>query len=715
MSDTLPYSGVINTDRNSHGNNTKNENNMSSLELMEKCNPELLTKANEYPTSYNALKEALQIDNLGIDQNDTRGNHNTEYADNSNENESFNGNNTMASINTTNIIDHYYEPSAIDIEDSIIYDAHLNRNDDVLMKREDYFLQLKLCTEYAIYKAKKSTMDLSSSFSSMSSPSSQSAGDAGAGLSFGMTAHNNDIPLSKNNASVSNRSSGMLLGKFDYEDDEHFIRNWRYLMKELKNAELLQKELLKNGLKTFEGSQEHAIISNMEKILVLNDRLNNGLLRQLSKISFPDLNVDVQDYLNYSKNKKSKTRSHHDRNSKYRHRNKSNDNFRLLSGSDMRSGLFMPQHQNGLSTRTPSFAGMLDHPIKYPTDGSANTSFPETDTLSISSETEKYQEYQEYQELDGVNNSNMEATSGDDSDTMEKAAVDGVTSYLISEMIKNNLELPISDSSDTYNNREFLKSCIDALIHKCAAVTESSETLNQNNLGPKDNVKTFIGNTLTGQNPVSSTLSRPVEGENGVAATKNSLLNSKDHLVEPSSSREVLKQNNNEVNDLKTALKDLQLAHNFLTDKFAKDRFDSTEKIDKLTKKSTKLSNELTEFQTNLQYEQDKYLKIVHQLNEKENTIDMLQSKIDQLEQQALAETALPSPGLPHLFASSDTDSIHSTTSNGSPASTGNSSSYSISLMRQEFKKIVQQMNTKHEIELQREVDKRLKLEKQLK
>ena len=108
-------------------------------------------------------------------------------------------------------------------------------------------------------------------------------------------------------------------------------------------------------------------------------------------------------------------------------------------------------------------------------------------------------------------------------------------------------------------------------------------------------------------------------------------------------------------------------------------------------------------------------MKIVHQLNEKENTIDMLQSKIDQLEQQALAETALPSPGLPHLFASSDTDSIHSTTSNGSPASTGNSSSYSISLMRQEFKKIVQQMNTKHEIELQREVDKRLKLEKQLK
>ncbi|KAL6945396.1 hypothetical protein ACO0QE_002848 [Hanseniaspora vineae] len=709
MADILQYQkhprGVA-TDQNSHDSAIKNENNMTSLELMEKCNPELLTKANEYPTSYNALKEALQIENSGI-HNESRGNYSTEFADNSNGHESFNGNNTMASINTTNIIDHYYEPSAIDIEDSIIYDAHLNGNDDILLKREDYFLQLKLCTEYAIYKAKQPTLSLPGSLSSIPSPSQSVIG-----LSFGMTDHNNDdgTPVPKTNASVSNRSSGMLLGKFDYEDDEHFIRNWRYLMKELKNAELLQKELLKNGLKTLEGSQEHAIISNMEKILVLKDRLNNGLLRQLSKISFPDLNVDVQDYLNYSKIKKNKARSHYERSSKYKHRNKSNDNFRLLSGSDVKNGLFTPHSHSALSARNTSFGAVLDQPLKYPVDGGANTSFPETDTLSTSSTTEKYQHYQD---LDGVINSDMENTSAEDSDGLEKAAVDGVTSYLISEMIKHNLELPISDSSDTYNNQEFLKSCIDSLIHKCALGAESSETLSKNLLGFE---KKSGEHSVTGQNNIngSSTIPRSVAPENRDITTKTSLPISKDHLTESSASRELLQQNENEINDLKTALKDLQLAHNFLTDKFAKDRFESTEKIDKLTKKSAKLTNELTEFQTNLQYEQDKYLKIVHQMNEKDNTIESLQSKVAQLEQQAVTQTALPSPGLPHGLASSDTDSIHSTTPNGSPASTGNSSSYSISLMRQEFKKIVQQMNTKHEIELQREIEKRLKLEKRL-
>ncbi|SCU99779.1 LANO_0F03598g1_1 [Lachancea nothofagi CBS 11611] len=167
------------------------------------------------------------------------------------------------------------------------------------------------------------------------------------------------------------------------------------------------------------------------------------------------------------------------------------------------------------------------------------------------------------------------------------------------------------------------------------------------------------------------------------------------HQIGPSSTTRELQQEDSEVNDMATAFKDLQLAHSFLTKKFEEDRNEYLHSIDKLAKTNKELSHELLTYHSKLAGLKEKCDTLIQQR----------EVLMDQIE--ALPISTPSSAGTsPNTIGISSVSSPSSTTSNGK--------SYSIGVMRTEFKKVLTETQTKYEKELQEERIRRKRLEHEL-
>ncbi|EDO16774.1 hypothetical protein Kpol_526p27 [Vanderwaltozyma polyspora DSM 70294] len=132
--------------------------------------------------------------------------------------------------------------------------------------------------------------------------------------------------------------------------------------------------------------------------------------------------------------------------------------------------------------------------------------------------------------------------------------------------------------------------------------------------------------------------------------------------------------------ELEIAFKDLQLAHNFLTKQFENDREEYSRDIEKLTSNNNEL--------------QQKVLNYHSSLLTAENTMDELEKK---LKEEKLKNT--------------HTEQIFSPVT---PMSASSNNSQSITIMRNEFKKMLSDTQKRYEQELEEERQARFRLEKEL-
>ncbi|SMN21691.1 similar to Saccharomyces cerevisiae YER149C PEA2 Coiled-coil polarisome protein required for polarized morphogenesis, cell fusion, and low affinity Ca2+ influx [Maudiozyma saulgeensis] len=166
---------------------------------------------------------------------------------------------------------------------------------------------------------------------------------------------------------------------------------------------------------------------------------------------------------------------------------------------------------------------------------------------------------------------------------------------------------------------------------------------------------------------------------------------------------------NVKMKEMNTALNDLQLAHNFLTRQFESDRIEYSKDIEKLTKTNRELQEKLLNYHSNL--------------TKTENELHETQEKLQMKELNPVIEgnntPLLKGLGDDLGFLSPitvDPDNIRSSQSSfdskGEPKSDGKGSSYSLTLMRNEFKKLLTETQRKYETELAKERELRQELEK---
>lgn len=215
---------------------------------------------------------------------------------------------------------------------------------------------------------------------------------------------------------------------------------------------------------------------------------------------------------------------------------------------------------------------------------------------------------------------------------LQQSQMEELTSYLISSSLQKGIDLkPIEKQQPLPDDMNFLKQCIDDLISKCEA---------------KEQV-------VRVQSPVKSS------------------------------------------SELELALKDLQLAHSFLTKKFEGDRNEYIHNIERLSKTNKELSNELQSFQSQ-----------ISDLKENCKNLEDQRKKLkDELSQSSFVT--------PRAQSSADVSFPMSPTSDMSSPS-GSGRPYSLAIMRAEFKKILSETQKKYERELQEERQTRKQLEKEL-
>lgn len=252
------------------------------------------------------------------------------------------------------------------------------------------------------------------------------------------------------------------------------------------------------------------------------------------------------------------------------------------------------------------------------------------------------------------NGSHSEVFSGhtlnESDDTMEEES-QGIIQDLISYLISNSIKRGINVKPTNLNNPvEFLKGAIDEILD---AKTDSLDNKPQDRSSNIDTLETSV---------------TPVNFHEA------------------------------DTNELKTALNDLQLAHSFLTKQFETSRLEQSQTINRLTKTNREL--------------QDKLLKYHAKISKLEEKLKVTEDAKTQLEDAAhkinMKENLLLSSPImaPELFSPS-------TPTSGLNSSPSNNNSHSITVMRNEFKRMILETQDKYEKELAEEREKRLKLEKE--
>lgn len=156
------------------------------------------------------------------------------------------------------------------------------------------------------------------------------------------------------------------------------------------------------------------------------------------------------------------------------------------------------------------------------------------------------------------------------------------------------------------------------------------------------------------------------------------------------------------IKEMNTALQDLQLAHNFLTKQFENDRLEHSKGIEKLTKTNRELQGRLLDCHSNLTKAESKLREMEEKLMKNKSQTELKDPTIFK----DINEIGLSSPtGFDADIASSPV----SLDSNGEARG-----SYSLSIMRNEFRKLLTDTQRKYESEIAKERELTEQLKKKL-
>ncbi|CCD24252.1 Pea2p NDAI_0C05930 [Naumovozyma dairenensis CBS 421] len=269
-----------------------------------------------------------------------------------------------------------------------------------------------------------------------------------------------------------------------------------------------------------------------------------------------------------------------------------------------------------------------------------------------------------------------------------------VTSYLLSSAIQNGIDIKPTKLD---NPIEFLKNGIDSILE--ARKRDFSSDNNNTDSKEDRNLANQVGRST------SEDLNKKINNNNG--NNYDSYGDNNENADENGSSTMVRSE---KLTEIETAFKDLQLAHNFLTKQFEHDRAGYVQDIEKLTRTNRELQDKLlnshlvlskTENKLHEAEKEKEELKEQSHNNSNDGSFHDSQVQAQQLE---INIDSLKSPLLsPELWGPLSPVSI--TSANGS---------HSISIMRNEFKRMLNETQRKYEKELNEERQLRVKLEKDL-
>lgn len=183
---------------------------------------------------------------------------------------------------------------------------------------------------------------------------------------------------------------------------------------------------------------------------------------------------------------------------------------------------------------------------------------------------------------------------------------------------------------------------------------------------------------------------KPVNMDSPVEFLKNAI-----ETIGTSQSQSQKKDSTVQVDQLETAFKDLQLAHNFLTKQFENDRNEYLQNIEILERTNKELQQKLLDYHSDLSQAENKLLETERELQENNRRASQHKRKSVVISSPIFSSGTWnePSPGSAKSF---------------------NSNAHSITIMRTEFKRLLTESQRKYEKELQEEREARFKLEKEL-
>ena len=247
--------------------------------------------------------------------------------------------------------------------------------------------------------------------------------------------------------------------------------------------------------------------------------------------------------------------------------------------------------------------------------------------------------------------------------------------------------------------------------------TEGSLRIDTSDIDMQDTISYILSNAIKNGVDIKPQFKETTSGVKNQSNEKEYLRNIIDSMIamakinreKISSVTEDKEANDGKVKEMNTALNDLQLAHNFLTRQFESDRIEYSKDIEKLTKTNRELQEKLLNYHSNLTKTENELLETQEKLQMKElnpiiegNNTPLLKGLGDDL--------GFLSP------LTVDRDNVRSSQSSldskGELKSDGKGSSYSLTLMRNEFKKLLTETQRKYETELAKEREMRKELEK---
>ena len=304
-----------------------------------------------------------------------------------------------------------------------------------------------------------------------------------------------------------------------------------------------------------------------------------------------------------------------------------------------------------------------------------------------------------------------------------------VISYVLSNSIRYGVDVRpnVNDGPAKNDPIVFLKDIIDSILKQ--AVDKRSKAGNNNDhdgSGQQSSETPNTGSANTNSNGTKSgTLNEKPAHSSSLGDQEAGSKDSKANEDEKEKSKD------KQIHELNIALSDLQLAHNFLTRQFENDRLEYSRDIEKLTRTNRELQEKLLNYHSDL-------VKAENKLQKAELKLDSLTSLSQSLKPETLLkhDTGTPSSGLespfrdvtfPDMVSPLDVATTRGTSSvdgsNSTPGTpVGNTNlelgssipSNSLSIMQNEFKKLLTETQRRYETEINRERNLRLQLEKEL-
>ncbi|GMM38234.1 Pea2 protein [Saccharomycopsis crataegensis] len=320
-------------------------------------------------------------------------------------------------------------------------------------------------------------------------------------------------------------------------------------------------------------------------------------------------------------------------------------------------------------------------------------------------------------------------------------SIDEIVSFVASVAVQKDIQLPdpvdkrtsmmISDYN--YNNNDeilsktsWVKGCINRILNYDQENLLQESTFRENVHLRNTKKDDSLEGDISPNSSETSVTSVDFSPSYHLPMMKSPMINRAESPFGSRSSSVTNNNNSKEVNDLRTKIKDLKFANDYLTKQFKTER-ESFNKIlaeQNLMKLNLekKLTNAIQNLeQTNLLLMQTEASngELERKANDSFNTINQLNKQVTQLRienlgtaspQKSLAEAPMTHKGLSSISVERLDDDT-SLTMPGAPGNMAPVASPSAGIMRTEFKKIIDDINNKHFVELTNEITERKRLE----